>query len=80
MSGKLLEPGTKLADAPPDWQGVPAAEWEALRLREMCAERDEARKSEPRPAFPDRRISGSRDNYGWRSLPGGTAYFGPPRK
>jgi hypothetical protein len=68
MSGKLLEPGTRLADAPADWRGIPIAEWEVLRLKELCAEHDERRKAAPRSAIPDRPIATPRDNYGWRSL------------
>jgi hypothetical protein len=56
-----------MADAPPDWQGLPVAEWEAARLKELCAEQDERRKAAPSPAIPDRRIWTPRDNYGWRS-------------
>jgi len=69
----LLPSGTKLADAAPDRRGLTLAAWWELQFLEMKA----ARPAVTAAATSLPRISTSRDNYGWRSLPSGSRYLGP---
>ena len=71
---RLREPGTRLAEVPPEWQGLTWSEFDQVWLEDMR----EATKAvrDKVPWINELRIATARDNYGWRSLSGGTAYFG----
>jgi hypothetical protein len=71
LRARLLPAGTRLADVPPEREGLAVAEWVELCWLDMRA----AATALPEQAdLP--RISTARDNYGWRSLPSGSRFIG----
>jgi hypothetical protein len=67
----LKRPGTKLADVEPDFRGMPLHQWLKLSMQSQfeahyrsTAER--MAKTGEVPWIETLKISGSRDNYGWR--------------
>ena len=68
LRGRLIPPGTPLADVPPDHRGLTEAEArELVRLEEqeaLSAQRSAMPPVEPQP------VATKRDGYGWRSAPG----------
>jgi hypothetical protein len=82
LRARLLPAGTTLKDAPPEYRGLSWEEYEDVMLTD-CA--TEARRlavakasAVPAPAAP--KLSTKRDSYGWRSLPGGSSYYGEDSK
>ena len=71
---RLRVNGSTLKETPADWQGLTLAEAAEVYWADMRAAAVKAREGEPPP--PLRRIATARDRYGFRSLAGGTAYFG----
>jgi hypothetical protein len=77
-AAKLYSPGTKMAEIKdPFLPGLKLRDWMDLVFDRLRAEAQPifalwAKEASEKP----QRISSSRDNYGWRSLPGGTRYLG----
>ena len=73
LRARLLPHGTHLADVPPDHAGLTVREWEELRWLESKALAEKKPRQDYMRFQP---VSTSRDNYGWRSLPGGSRFIG----
>jgi len=68
----LKRPGTKLADVEPDFRGMPLREWLKLSMQAQFeahykATAERMTKTGEIPWIEKQKISGPRDNYGWRS-------------
>jgi hypothetical protein len=73
LRSRLLPAGVSLAAIAPEAQGLTLREWDELCWLEWQATLS---ASPGVSALSDRPITTARDRYGWRSLPGGTPYFG----
>lgn len=69
---RLYPSGTPLRDVPPDFHGMNVREWLDMECAQMAGEAPKRETS----SFAEQKISTSRDNYGWRSIPSGTRYLG----
>lgn len=70
---RLRVSGSTLKDCPVEWQGITWSQWQEIVWADLRAAAVKAREGVPLPVL---KLATARDRHGYRSLPGGTAYFG----
>jgi hypothetical protein len=73
LRARLVPPGVRLKDVPPDWRGLSWGEYLEVHWADL---RREAYLVRTPPTIQNKPVSTSRDNYGWKSLPAGTPRLG----
>lgn len=77
LRARLLPPGTRMADVPPDHRGLTYAWWFELQCLEWMEEVQAIRDPAEEPQLSRQAITTARDGYGWRGLSTGSRMLDP---